>query len=330
MAYQQLTYGDRISIGVLKQQGNSPTKIAHLIGKDRSSIYREFSRNSTKVGYFPEIANTLAQDRKSEAAAISRIDEDEKKWIIEKLRLQWSPEQISNRMKLELGVSISHEWIYQMVYEDRKNGGDLYLHLRWGRKTRKKRGGGRDKRGQIPNRVSIDQRPQIINDRGRLGDLEGDTIIGSNQGGNLLTLVDRKSRFTLIEKLENKTAEITSNAIIHICNSNEFTYKSITFDNGTEFTDHEKITNETGFPIYFAHPYCSNERGTNENTNGLIRQYFPKKTDFSKVSQNDVKKVQHLINHRPRRVLNFKSAYEIHSGETLQYFFSNSVTVESL
>jgi len=322
MAYQQLTYGDRIRIGVLRQQGNSPTNIAHFIGKDRSSIYREFSRNSIKTGYFPEAANKLAQARKSEAAAIPKIGEDVKKWIVEKLRLQWSPEQISNRMKLELGVNVSHEWIYQMVYEDRKNGGDLYLHLRWGRKIRKKRGGGRDKRGQIPNRVSIEQRPQIINDRGRLGDLEGDTIIGSNQGGNLLTLVDRKSRFTIIEKLENKTADVTGNSVINVCNSGDFCFNSITVDNGTEFTDHEKMTNATGVPIYFAHPYCSNERGTNENTNGLIRQYFPKKTDFSKVSQNQVKIVQHLINHRPRRVLNFKSAYEVHFGETFQYFSS--------
>jgi len=320
MAYSQLTYGDRIRIGVLKQQGKAVSEISKLIGKHRSSVYRELSRNPSEGGYFPDTADILSRNRKVEAASITSIDESTKKWVIEKLLLQWSPEQISNRMKLELGNTVSHEWIYQMVYDDRKSGGDLYLNLRWGRKTRKKRGGGRDKRGQIPNRVSIEKRPEIINERVRLGDFEGDTVIGANHKGKLLTLVDRTSRYTIIEKLKDKSAEVTSRAVIDSVKSFGSPFMSITFDNGKEFAFHEQMTVKTGVPIYFAHPYSSYERGTNENTNGLIRQYFPKKTDLSKITPAAVKKVQNLINHRPRKVLGFKTAHEVHLGETLYYF----------
>lgn len=321
MSYTQLTYGDRIRIGVLRQEGKTPSQISIFLGKHRSSVYRELERNSSSgVGYFPDTAQILAVNRKIEAASIPRISDETKEWVIGKLELQWSPEQISNRMELELVDSVSHEWIYQMVYGDRKSGGDLHLNLRWGRRTRKKRGGGRDKRGQIPNRVSIEKRPEIINERGRIGDLEGDTIIGANHKGKLLTLVDRKSRLTIIEKLVNKSAEVTSCAVINAVNSFKSPFLSITFDNGKEFTFHEQMTEKTGIPIFFAHPYSSYERGTNENTNGLIRQYFPKKTDLSKVTSEAVKKVENLINHRPRKVLGYRSAHEVHYDKVLQYF----------
>lgn len=320
MAYSHLTYGDRIRIGVLKQQGKSPSQIAQELNKDRSSIYRELSRNQSSGSYFPETAQILARNRKVEAAAIPRVDEETKTWVIEKLQLQWSPEQISKRMGLERGETVSHEWIYQMVYADRKEGGDLHLNLRWGRKIRKKRGGGRDKRGQIPNRVSIEKRPAVINERGRLGDFEGDLVVGANHKGVLLTLVDRTSRYTLIEKLVDKTAEVTAQATVSSLASITGEKHSVTFDNGKEFSAHETIAAQAKVSIFFAHPYSSYERGTNENTNGLIRQYFPKKTDLSQVSRSAVKKVETLINHRPRKVLGFKTAHEVHFGQTFQYF----------
>jgi transposase, IS30 family len=322
MAYSHLTYGDRIHIGVLVQQGKGATQIAEEVGKHRSSIYRELGRNRSSDGYFPDTANIHSINRKVEAASIPRIDEDRKEWVEEKLLLQWSPEQISNRMELELGESVSHEWIYQMVYADRKDGGTLHLNLRWGRRTRKKRGGGRDKRGQIPNRVSIEKRPEIINERGRIGDFEGDLIIGAHHKGMLLTLVDRASRYTLIEKLINKTAEVTAKATVNSLEGLSGDKHSITFDNGKEFSDHEQISKEAGIPIFFAHPYSSYERGTNENTNGLIRQYFPKKYDLRKTSSKEVKKVQNLLNHRPREILGYKTPHEFHFGESLQYFTS--------
>lgn len=322
MAYTQLTYGDRIRIGVLRQEGKTPAQISELVGKHRSSIYRELGRNSSQEGYFPDTANIIAINRKVEAAAIPRIDRDRKEWVVEKLLLQWSPEQISNRMKLELDESVSHEWIYQMIYADRKEGGTLHFNLRWGRKARKKRGGGRDKRGQIPNRVSIEKRPEIINERGRIGDFEGDLIIGSNHKGMLLTLVDRASRYTLIEKLINKTAEVTAKATVASLEGLRGDKHSITFDNGKEFSGHEQVSKEADVSIYFAHPYSSYERGTNENTNGLIRQYFPKKYDLRKTSPEEVKKVQNLLNHRPREILGFKTPHEFHFGKNLQYFTS--------
>ena len=320
--YTQLTYKERIKIGLLSQQGMSPTEIAQQIGRHRSSVYRELERNSHPHGYFSDTANLLAENRKKAASSISRIDEELKQWVNDKLQLQWSPEQISERMKLELGENVSHEWIYQLVYQDRKNGGMLHLNLRWGRRKRKKRFGGRDKRGQIPNRVSIEKRPEIANKRGRIGDLEGDTVIGKNHKGKLLTLVDRKSRLTIIEKLDNKSAEVTSDAVIESVSSLDSIFKSITFDNGKEFTFHEKITKSTGIPIYFAHPYSSYERGTNENTNGLIRQYFPKTVDLSRLNHSEVKKVENLLNHRPRKSLGFKTPHEYHYNQTIQYFSS--------
>lgn len=320
MAYSQLTYGDRIHIAVLLQEGKAPSEAATLIGRDRSTIYREISRNKAANGYSAETAHKLSEDRKAEAAAIPRIDEDIENWVIEKLRLQWSPEQISKRMEIELGETVSHEWIYQLIYEDRKKGGDLHTNLRWGRKTRKKRGGGRDKRGQIPNRVSIEQRPEIIDERGRIGDFEGDTVIGANHQGVLLTLVDRTSRLAIIEKLENKSADLTEKAIVSSVKAMDSPVTSITFDNGKEFSNHENISKETDVPIYFAHPYSSYERGTNENTNGLIRQYFPKKTALSQVTSRAVKSVEGLINHRPRKVLGFKTPYEVHYNQNFIYF----------
>lgn len=323
MAYSQLTYEDRIRMKVLLQQGKTPTEVSIEIGKHRSSIYRELSRNQSCGGYFPETAQILARNRKVEASSLPRIDEEKKDWVTEKLKEQWSPEQISQRMKIELGETVSHEWIYGMVYEDKKEGGTLHLNLRWGRKTRKKRGGGRDKRGQIPNRVSIEQRPAEINTRARVGDFEGDLIVGANHKGMLLTLVDRNSRYTLVEKLADKSAEMTAQATIAVLAELKGDKHSITFDNGKEFSAHEQISAEANVSIYFAHPYSSYERGTNENTNGLIRQYFPKKTDLSEVSRQSVKKVENLINHRPRKVLGFKTAYEVHFGTELQYFTSS-------
>jgi IS30 family transposase len=322
LKYSQLTYEERIRISILIQEGKSPTKIAEMIDRDRSTIHRELARNSSNQGYFPATADKVAHSRKIDASSIPRIGTDIQQWVKEKILLQWSPEQISKRMEVELDEKVSHEWIYQLIEQDRKEGGQLYLHLRWGRRKRKKRFGGRDKRGQIPNRVSIELRPEVINQRGRLGDLEGDTVIGKNHKGKLLTLVDRKSRLTIIEKLENKSAEVTGAAVTHRVSAFEAPFLSITFDNGKEFSHHEKITEETGIPIFFAHPYSSYERGTNENTNGLIRQYFPKACDLSQVDESRVKEVESLLNHRPRKVLGFKTPYEVHFNQSVQYFSS--------
>jgi IS30 family transposase len=318
--YTQLTLEDRIKISVLMQQGFAQRGIAEQVGKSPSTISRELSRNSVGAGYFYSTAHILAVNRKIEASSMSRIDEETWEWVKEKLLLQWSPEQISNRIKIEHGISISHEIIYQYIKEDRQQGGILYLNLRHGKRKRKKRFGGRDKRGQIPNRTSIEDRPDIINNRERIGDLEGDLIIGKDHQGKALTLVDRVSLLVKIEKLESKNAEHVSEKTINSIKDIDMPVYSITFDNGLEFAAHEAITKATAAKIYFAHPYSSFERGTNENMNGLIRQYFPKKTNLSKIPLSEYEKVENLLNHRPRKKLGYLSPYEKHYGKQYYYF----------
>lgn len=318
--YNHLTIEDRIKVSVLLQQGFTQKGIAEQVGRSPSTISRELARNGKESGYFPATAQILADSRRVETSSISRIDEATWVWVDAKLHLQWSPEQISHRIKQELGVSVSHESIYQHIIEDRNQGGMLYLHLRHGNRKRKKRCGSRDRRGGIPNRVGIEERPEKINNRERTGDFEGDLIIGKNHQGKILTLVDRVSLLTKIEKLESKNAEHVSKKAASAIESVGTKVYSVTFDNGLEFAAHESLTATTGVKVYFAHPYSSYERGTNENTNGLIRQYFPKKVALNKISASDCEKVENLINHRPRKKLGYRSPYEIHYGKQCNYF----------
>jgi IS30 family transposase len=299
-------------ISVLKKEGRSPKNIALKLGRDPSTIYREIKRNGHEGGYFPRTAQLYAALRKSKASSHPRISKEIKEYVAEKLQLQWSPDQISKRLELESGLKVSHEWIYSWLERERTQGGRLHLNLRWGKKKRKKRFGSRDKRGQIPNRVSIEKRPELVNQRGRIGDWEGDTIIGKNHRGKLVTLVDRVSLLTRIRKVENKTAAVVCQSIIQTIRTLADSFFSLTLDNGTEFTYHEEMTQTTGIPIYFCHPYSSFERGTNENTNGLIRQYFPKITDISLLTEQEVQKVEDLLNHRPRKKLGYLTPYEVH------------------
>lgn len=318
--YNHLTIEDRIKVSMLLQQGFTQKGIAEQIGRAPSTISRELARNKIDPGYFPVSAQKMADARRVEASSIPRIDEAIWEWIEAKIRLQWSPEQISNRIKIELNVSISHESIYRHIVEDRKQGGTLYLNLRQGNRKRKKRCGGRDRRGKIPNRVSIEDRPDVINNRERIGDFEGDLIIGKNHQGKLLTLVDRVSLLTKMEKLNSKRAEHVSEKTVNSIYAVGTEVHSITFDNGLEFAAHESLTAATGVKVFFAHPYSSYERGTNENTNGLIRQYFPKKMNLSKLSGSDCARVENLLNHRPRKKLGYRSPYEVHYGKQCHYF----------
>lgn len=319
--YTQLTLEDRIKISVLMQEGFAQRGIAEQIGKSPSTVSRELSRNRVEVGYFYATAQILADSRKIEATSMPRIDEETWEWVKGKLLLQWSPEQISNRIKIELEVSISHEKIYQFVKEDRDQGGLLYLNLRHGNRKRKKRFGGRDGyQGTIKNRVSIEERPEVINNRERIGDFEGDLIIGKDQQGKALTLVDRVSLLLKIEKLESKNAEHVAAIAIDSIKEVGRPVHSVTFDNGLEFAAHESISLAADVKVYFAHPYSSYERGTNENTNGLIRQYFPKKMNLSKIPLSEYEKVETLLNHRPRKKLGYLSPYEKHYGQAYSYF----------
>ncbi len=220
----------------------------------------------------------------------------------DKIQEDWSPEQIKLWMERNEETRVSHEWIYQYIYADKRAGGDLHKHLRC-QKKRRKRYGSYDRRGQIPDRVSIEERPAIVEQRKRIGDWEADTVIGRKSRYALVTLVDRKSRFTLIRKIEHRTAAETKRAIIQMLQPYKLKTLTITFDNGREFAAHQDMARELKADMYFAHPYSSWERGTNENTNGLLRQYFPKGSDFSKITDGQVEFAENRLNTRPRKCL---------------------------
>jgi len=301
-SYTQLTYHQRYHIYTFTKAGMHQTEIAKIIGVHKSTISRELRRNRGKRGYRPKQAHQFAIARRDKAQ--SRITDRDWGMIEELISLDWSPEQISEYCREEQELPISHEWIYQYIYRDKHNGGRLWKHLRC-RKKRRKRYGSYEKRGQIPNRRWIDDRPQAVEDRSRLGDWEADTIIGKGRKGAIVTLVDRKSRYLRMGLVAKRTKEAVKEMIISLLEN--LPVHTITCDNGKEFTDHEKFAKALGTEVYFAHPYASWERGTNENTNGLIRQYIPKDAKFSDLTCANMKFVENRLNTRPRKCLSFST-----------------------
>lgn len=298
--YKQLTQSQRYQIKALLKSEQNQTKIAKIIGVHKSTISRELKRNRGQRGYHPKQAQRKAMSRRNWERR--RIKAQTWAWVEEKVRKDWSPEQIKLWMATHAETSVSHEWIYQHIYADKRAGGDLHQHLRC-QKKRRKRYGSNDRRGQIPNRVSIEQRPAIVDKRKRLGDWEADTLIGKKSRYALVTLVDRMSRFTLIKKINQRTASATKSAIIQMLKPYKLKTLTITCDNGTEFTAHQDMARELDAEVFFTHPYASWERGTNENTNGLLRQYFPKGSDFSKITNEQVRFAKNRLNTRPRKCL---------------------------
>jgi IS30 family transposase len=307
--YTQLTQEERYQIYILKKAEYSQAEIAGLLERDKSTISRELHRNRGLKGYRPRQAHSLALLRRNRKA---RLRIGSKVWqLVEALiRDEWSPEQVVGRVEMEQGVSISHEWIYQYVYADKRSGGELYRFLRC-QKVRRKRYGVYSRRGCIPNQVSIDERPAIVDNRQRFGDWEGDTVIGKGHRGALVTLVERKSLYTVIQSVLHKTAEAVRDAVADGLTPYIDRVHTITYDNGREFTDHEGMASDLDARIYFAHPYASWERGLNENTNGLIRQYFPKHRDLTTVTKSEIEKAMDKLNHRPRKSLGFRTPYEV-------------------
>jgi IS30 family transposase len=309
MSYKQLTREQRYQIYILLKAGHNQTQIARSIACHKSTISRELRRNRGYKGYRPLQAQSLAGGRRYESHP-ARITEQAWQRVELLLRQQWSPEQIAGRLKLEQQTSISHEWIYLYIYADKQRGGMLYKHLR-SQKKQRKRYGGYARRAQIPNRISIDQRPAIVARKDRLGDWEADTIIGAHHKGALLSCVERKSKLTLLRKLETKSAGEVKRQCIELLSPCAELVHTITVDNGKEFSDHRDIATVLQTEIYFSHPYCSWERGLNENTNGLIRQYFPKKYDFTRITSQDVQSVAARLNNRPRKTLGFRTPNEV-------------------
>jgi len=319
MVYKQLTYEKRTEIKAYLRLNLKMVFIAQLIGVHNSTISRELKRNSGFRGYRPNQAQDNAHSRKKHSRKNTRLTEVVKQRVVSYLKQDWSPEQISGRLAVAEDLHISHETIYQYIWADKQAGGDLHQHLRGARKKKKKRYGKTDGRGQIKDRVSIDERPAIVANKERRGDWEIDTIIGSRHQGALVSAVERTAKLTCSEAVPQKEAEIVSQTIINMLKPFKDKVLIITVDNGKEFALHKKIAQELEANVYFAHPYHSWERGLNENTNGLIRQYFPKKYDFRNITKQDTLLVENRLNDRPRKTLNFKKPIEI--------FFDNSVAL---
>lgn len=306
-----LTYEERCQISALKANKIPLRKIAIQLKRDPSVISREVKRNSGGRGYRHKQAQRKATQRRS-AINKKKIGTSQ----IEKVEFflteeQWSPEQITGRLRLQKVAVPSHEWIYQHIWKNKRNGGSLYKNLRRCGKKYNKRGSALAGRGLIPNRVDIADRPEIVDQKTRLGDWEADMMIGKNHKGALLTIVERKTKLTFITKLSQKTSEATQHALCAALKPLQEHVHTITTDNGKEFAGHAKTSITLDAKCYFARPYHSWERGLNENTNGLIRQYVPKKFDLDLVSDKLVLEIQNRINSRPRKTLGFRSPIEV-------------------
>lgn len=313
--YRQLTSEERYALSALRKQGFNQTQIARALGRHRSTISREVRRNSRKDGgYRPSTADDLARWRRSRSRRNQRFDADAWALVVERLELQWSPDQIAGRLRRMRRLRISHETIYRYVWLDRHRGGSLHHHLRSSPKKRRKRYGKNDSRGRLPGKRPISERPPGAVNRSRVGHLEGDTVLGSFDKHCILTLVDRKTGYLWIGKLRNRTVAETNRCAIELINNATRPVRTLTFDNGTEFHGYKTIEAHTGASVFFATPHHSWERGTNENTNGLIRQYLPKRKSMANITQADCDSIAHRINNRPRRRLDYRTpmeAYEL-------------------
>lgn len=315
MNYNQLTENERYQIYALKKAGHKQEEIAGVLGRSPSTISRELARNSGLRGYRPKQAQRLADARRRGASKAHKVTGEIRRAIEMLIRQELSPQQAVDYLARHKRLSLHHETVYQLIYADKAGGGDLYRHLRVASKPYRKRYGSYDRRGKIKNRVSIDDRPAIVDRGGRMGDWEGDTIIGKGRKSALLTVVERKTLYTKMVRLTSKQADLLAEAAIRGLGPVKDKVKTITVDNGLEFASHERIAEGLEADIYFAHPYASWERGINENTNGLIRQYFPKGTDFNEVSDEEIEFVMNRLNNRPRATRGGRSPNELFMGQ---------------
>ena len=312
MNYKQLIDSQRYQIEAYLKANYSITQIAKELGVHKSTISRELKRNSKKRSYHAKYAQTISDERRKEAYKHSVFDINMKRYIDDKLiNHQWSPEQIKGRCDFEGITMVSVERIYQYIYENQAQNGTLYLHLRTARRYRKKRLNRKHQRGQIPNRVMINQRPEIVNTKQRFGDWEVDTIIGKNHKTAILTATERKSQFELMVKTNGTKAASITKQMINLLVPFKAFVKTITSDNGKEFTNHQIIAEKLQTDFYFADPYSPWQRGLNEYNNKLIRQYLPKKTDFNLISNKTINMIISKLNNRPRKLLGYKTPNEV-------------------
>lgn len=319
MKKQELTAANRGAIEVLLQKDFTSAEIAKEIGFDKSTICREIRNRSTPNGYFANIAQLNYQTNRKRCRRKKKLDYSVyRDYVVNKLTIGWSPEEISGRLKYVetyRSFTISHETIYRFIYSNKYCKREkIYQYLRYGRKKRKKQTGRSVHRSKIPNRVSIHERPEIINERKELGHYEGDTVHYPNKKA-VATLNELKSWIVILRKLERRTAEITKNQIIIGLRDNKYQVKSITFDNGCEFTGHGDISEKLDIDIFFADPYSSWQRGANENCNMLLRGYLPKRYNIDNLTQEELDDIALELNNRPRKRLGFKTPLETYQED---------------
>jgi len=311
MQYTHLTSEERYTIWTLRKVGCSGGLIAKMLGRSRSTISRELRRNVSRRGYRPRRAHGLALERRRVCRKPTKLTAAVKQVLAPLLFKRWSPEQIAGRLRREGRLSISHETIYKFIALNKEKGGRLYRFLRRSKRYRR-----RNRRQPSPyqeSRKSIDERPASVDARDRIGDWEIDTLVSRANAEVLLSLVERKSRYTLIGKQPNKESWPMAKRVVSMLRRHKDKVKTITSDNGTEFASFRQIENRLEADFYFAHPYSSWERGTNENTNGLIREYFPKASGFASANPDRLAQVMYNLNNRPRKVLGYRTPKEAFS-----------------
>ncbi len=311
----------RYQIAALKKIGFSNISIAKEIGVHKSSLGRELKRNCDKHSYSGTNSHQYAMERQNDKPRKKVFTNEMNKYLVEKLEKKWSPEQIKGRCDKEGVPMVCHETLYQLIWKDKAAGGKLWNNLRHGHKKYRKRYGSKDHRGKIPNRVSIDTRPEVVNLKERIGDWEIDTIIGKNHQGAILTATERKTQYVLMTKLKSTSVKHSNPEIINMFAPYKERVLTITSDNGIEFFGHEYIARKLEADYYFANPYHSWERGLNEYQNKLIRHYIPQKTDFKDVEQSQILHYQNELNKRPRKKLGYLTPNEV--------FLNNGVALAS-
>ncbi|MBN4063720.1 IS30 family transposase [Cardiobacterium sp. AH-315-I02] len=313
MSYKHLSLEERHYIELSMKNEKTLTEIADDLRRSQSTITREIKRNLGCRGYRHNQADGMAKERHVVKYKATKMTAKISEIIDDYIYQDWSPEQISGRLAKDGVITLHHETIYQYILSDKRSGGDLYTHLRHQDKTYRKRYGSSHKRSSngIPNRTDIDDRPEVVNTRERVGDWEADTMIGKNHKGVFVTLDERKSKLRLAMPVSSKRARDVTDAMINIFKPVKHFVKTITFDNGKEFAFHEEVAKTIRCDTFFAKPYHSWQRGQNENANGLLRQYFPKSMELIDVTTKQVFEAVHKLNSRPRKCLGFKTPYEV-------------------
>lgn len=319
MPYTHLTPFERGHISSLRRAGWSARRIARDLDRSPSTISRELKRSSDRRGRYQALQAQLAyQTRRTRCVKPRKLEQHPRlrTYVCAKIKEKWSPDEIARTLRLDFArdrsMRVSHETIYTFVYADKRQNGVLYTHLRQAHRTRRRRRNTYNKRGLFPGRVGIERRPKIVDTRRRVGDWEGDLVHGRQGAPAILTLVERKHGYLLARKVDDKRAYTVARAFLKAFRSiPDKLLKTITLDNGNEFADFKTIEKDLQTTIYFADPYAAWQRGTNENTNGLLRQYIPKKADLHALTQNDLNLIVEELNNRPRKRLNYRTPAQL-------------------